>query len=788
MSDFAFKVSSKDRKIAMGEKVSPSDVDYDPESRKYPDPLKEIDAFSQQYLQEYNSLKRRDDLDQDEVDYMHDCFCDFLDTCFDENLGPDDLPGARTIVELFSTNDGKNGISTFGGVEKEAVIPVVAPLAVSALAAAGRMAIPKLLPYVGRAASALLPSVGGKLKNAIKKAPGTALKGLATGAGLSLLNGGGGGGQDGPGIQTSLTLNQGPGYQQGTRAATNRFEMPVSHIEDNLMFDKSSARPPKRDDDIETLRAQVNAALTQWSKSGEVENRAEWWVYYSYSHEAETISELQTILTAIPSKFHESVLTSPTDLSPEEGDVGQTGLPELANPESITSPSATNMSPVPIDGVGTPPKMPSGPAQQLIPGAMASHDKLKARPVFGPIDESAFDEYVEKDRQILARVSAFMQQGVHEEEIVETLHPSYGHEYTIWAVEQVKKVALNNPHDLPEGMHQMDILEMLEEIQEEQEEDKKKENNKFPSKGEYVGQNEDQKINQQETSGMITPENEKVADYTAMPPNTLMATTPPYSANYNQTMGLMQQTQGDPWQGQMQLGLANQNNMENLPPNPQTLNYVKDKQQEDEQLQKLYPNVSPDIARQWLQSQNQQQAEGHPNQNTQALTGVSPSGQKASPSSQQLPSATTSKVAAWKDVKGNLLQENKLYKMTSSDYGVPDYVRIVDNGSSLKIHIANGNLDVLLTEKEIKEANYRFEPINEQEQKTAFLLSESALNTFEQRELIDEQGVARNLDRLNLEGTHYINFSSANKDDIIQTEDDYNFLQNFFVEDLDLFI
>lgn len=776
MSDFAFRMSSKDRKLAMGEKVSPSDVDYDPESRAYPDPLKETDAFNQQYLQEYNSLKRREDLDQDEVDYMHNCFCDFLDTCCDEDLGPEDLPGTQTIVELFSTNDGKNGISTFGSIEKESIIPAL----VAGLSAAASYAIPKLMPYIKRGFQAL--------KGGARRAPGTALRGLATGLGYGLLNNGGG--QGGPGIQTQMTLDQGPGYaQQAVRAANNRFEMPVSHIEDNLMFDKSSARPPKRDDDIETLRAQVNAALTQWSKSGEVENRAEWWVYYSYSHEAETISELQTILTAIPSKYHESVLTSPTDLSPEEGDVGQTGLPELANPETITSPSATSMSPVPIDGVGTPPKMPSGPAQQLIPGAMASHDELKVRPVFGAIDESAFEDYVEEDRQILARISSFMQQGIHEEDIIETLYPAYGHEYTIWAVEQVKKAAMNDPHDLPEGMHQMDILEMLEEVQEEQEEDKKKENNKFPAKGEQVGQNEDQKINQQETSGMITPENEKVADYTAMPPNTLMATTPPYSGNYNQTMGLMQQTYGDPMQSQMQLGLANQSNMDNLPPNPQTLNYVKDKQQEDEQLQKLYPNVSPDVARQWLQNQNQQQSQGHPQQTSQAPTGISQSGQKASPGSEQLPSATTSKVSAWKDIKGNLLQENKLYKMTSSDYDVPDYVRIVDNGSALKIHIANGDLDVMLTEKEIKESDYRFEPVNDDEQKTSFFLSESGLNTFEQRELIDEQGIARNLDRLNLEGTHYINFSSASKDDIISTEEDnYDFLQDFFVEDLDLFI
>jgi len=40
------------------------------------------------------------------------------------------------------------------------------------------------------------------------------------------------------------------------------------------------------------------------------------------------------------------------------------------------------MSPIPIDGVGTPPKMPAN-QQTLIPGAVAaSHDSLKVKPVF----------------------------------------------------------------------------------------------------------------------------------------------------------------------------------------------------------------------------------------------------------------------------------------------------------------------------------------------------------------------------------------------------------------------
>ena len=777
MSDFAFRMSSKDRKLAMGEKENPSEDMYDPEGDEYPDPLSSPDSFVQQMLQDINSARRNEEFtpeDIDNLDTFEGAVMDFLHTCADPELGPEDLPGTSVIISLLNTDDGKNGISTFGAVKKESVLPLLAPLGI----AAGTKLLPKLLPFAAKG----LAWEGGK-------------------AALGMLNpfNDGGGEQQSPPVQTMDTVAQ--GYVGNT--ANNRYEMPFDHISDNLMFESASGIK-KKDEDIESLRAQVNAALTQWAKSGEVtENRAVWWALYSYAHEAETVAELASILTAIPEEFHNSVLNSPIGLDQQAPEPGNTGLPEPSEPLDAVSPTNTSMSPVPIDGVGTPPKMPQN--QSLIPGAVAaSHDSLRIKPVFASVDESVFENYAEEDRQILSRVSAFINSGTHESDIINTLYPSYGHEYVIWAVEQAKKVAnndpmvdpsivnlgidwkqaANDPHDLPEGMHQMDIMEVLEEVEKEkkekEEKDKKqKKDNKFPEKAERVGPNEDQKINQQETSGMITPNQEKTADYTSMPNSTLAQTPSPYSAAYNQTMGISQQVSANPilTQEAYQSG-------KDATPDPGVFGQLQQQQQEDERLQEQYPEVPTEMARQWEQRQRQQQtSQGHPQQNAQAITGISPSGQKASPSSQALPSATTSKVAAWKDIDGNMLANGELYKMTSSDYEVPDFVRIVNNGAKLDLYVPRGDMDLSLSESEIKESNYRFEPVVEKE---SFFLSESTLSTNEQKALINEGGTARNMDRLNLEGTHYPPLIQTSKSDKLNLEEIP--LQDFLVEDLDLFI
>ena len=189
MSDFAFRMSSLDRKLAIGEMVSPADVGYDPEADDYPDPLERPEAFIQKYLQDYNHEKRaREEKGEDcsELDHFNSCFMDFLHTCSDPELGENDLPGTHEIISLLGSPK-TNGISSFRmGETKEAI----APLAIGAGMLASR-----LLPVAGR----LLPFAQKGLQ-AAKGGLGTALKGMGL---ASILPGGGGGGNVGNPIQTT---------------------------------------------------------------------------------------------------------------------------------------------------------------------------------------------------------------------------------------------------------------------------------------------------------------------------------------------------------------------------------------------------------------------------------------------------------------------------------------------------------------------------------------------------------------------------------------------------------
>ena len=128
--------------------------------------------------------------------------------------------------------------------------------------------------------------------------------------------------------------------------------------------------------------------------------------------------------------------------------------------------------------------------------------------------------------------------------------------------------------------------------------------------------------------------------------------------------------------------------------------------------------------------------------------------------------------------------------MTSPKYSVPDYVRVVNNGpESLYIHLDDADMDLTLTESQIRQSNYKFEPMEEEKTskwKVASFLSESGLTTFEQRELINERGVARNLDRLNLTGTHYPTLANFEQTATME-EDEKSTSEDFYPEDSGLF-
>ena len=91
---------------------------------EYPDPLDSPDSFVQKLLQDINSAKRNSELNPDDIeniDGFESAVMDFLHTCSDPELGPEDLPGTSMIISVLNTQDRNNGISTFGATERESV-------------------------------------------------------------------------------------------------------------------------------------------------------------------------------------------------------------------------------------------------------------------------------------------------------------------------------------------------------------------------------------------------------------------------------------------------------------------------------------------------------------------------------------------------------------------------------------------------------------------------------------------------------------------------------------------
>lgn len=103
-------------------------------------------------------------------------------------------------------------------------------------------------------------------------------------------------------------------------------------------------------------------------------------------------------------------------------------------------------------------------------------------------------------------------------------------------------------------------------------------------------------------------------------------------------------------------------------------------------------------------------------------------------------------VENWKDAEGVPLKEGKTYKMTTDQYDVPDVVRVVaSTPEGLILHIENGKggYEIKVGEQEKRKSNFRFEKIAH------------ALSTEQQKDLVLEEGIARNLDKLNLAHSHY---------------------------------
>lgn len=360
--DFFYKKASGEAehilKLGYGDMIAPGDTD--PQSEEYPDPLSEPEAFVQKALQEINSAKRSREegtLDEDRCE-MLDLLPDFFKAVGDPEIDGNELPGVKRLMLLVNSSPNKNGISTVASFTKEA-FAFLAPL----------------LGFLGKSAAT---AVGGKL----------------------LSNFLGGGGQGG---------GQGPIGPAGSQIYTSsvRFRLPESSYLDNFEYDitKTSASPgPKgKDNDTETMRQQVISALKSWADSGTVDDHATWWVRFNYSHEAETIAGLMSILQSVPADFHNAVLTNP--LSPSAPN--NTGLPPSP------APIGQNMKP-------------QSPVQPLIPGAITS-SILKDSAKWGGIEheneENVGGESVEVDEDDVDKIEHQTKLPGHK--IEEQNHPSF---------------------------------------------------------------------------------------------------------------------------------------------------------------------------------------------------------------------------------------------------------------------------------------------------------------------------------------------------------------------------
>jgi DNA-directed RNA polymerase subunit RPC12/RpoP len=131
----------------------------------------------------------------------------------------------------------------------------------------------------------------------------------------------------------------------------------------------------------------------------------------------------------------------------------------------------------------------------------------------------------------------------------------------------------------------------------------------------------------------------------------------------------------------------------------------------------------------------------------------------------------TSARAKRTDTHGNKLEAGRVYLMKGKDYTVPDLVRILNlEESRIEAAIASdakGAFPIIIEAKD--EDEYHFDPVNEGEEKTersgGWKVAKRNWSAKEQRELIEEnvKGRARNIDKLDLSGTHY-ELKSASED------------------------
>ena len=119
------------------------------------------------------------------------------------------------------------------------------------------------------------------------------------------------------------------------------------------------------------------------------------------------------------------------------------------------------------------------------------------------------------------------------------------------------------------------------------------------------------------------------------------------------------------------------------------------------------------------------------------------------------------KGSSFMDSNGGAMQPGSWYVMHSPNHKVPDVIHIVSiDDHHIEAAIEGDDKVVFplrINTQDIDSAGYSFEPYTESEAVNVEKIAHSQLSMSEQRELVEESTdlLARNLDKLNLEGTHY---------------------------------
>lgn len=122
------------------------------------------------------------------------------------------------------------------------------------------------------------------------------------------------------------------------------------------------------------------------------------------------------------------------------------------------------------------------------------------------------------------------------------------------------------------------------------------------------------------------------------------------------------------------------------------------------------------------------------------------------------------------DSKGNKLEAGRVYLMHGKDYKVPDLVRILnieDNRIEATVATdAKAHVPIVIEAND--ESNYSFDPV-EDKKESSWKIAKRNWSAKEQRELVEEnpKGRARNIDKLDLSGTHYELKSAAEDPDFL---------------------